>query len=56
MLFSSGDEIVSSKFVSSIHDRKFDVEKMRKVVAFWILMHEHPFSILENEGFNLMKK
>ncbi|KAK9740904.1 hypothetical protein RND81_03G069700 [Saponaria officinalis] len=29
---------------------------MREVVAHWILMHEHPFSILEEEGYNLMMK
>ncbi|XWS61870.1 hypothetical protein CRYUN_Cryun07bG0161800 [Craigia yunnanensis] len=37
-------------------DGKFDMEKMRKAAAHWILMHEHPFSIMEEEGFNMMQK
>ncbi|KAK9714734.1 hypothetical protein RND81_06G115800 [Saponaria officinalis] len=39
-----------------LHDGKFDMLKMREVAAHWILMHEHPFSILEEEGYNLMMK
>ncbi|KAK9741429.1 hypothetical protein RND81_03G105100 [Saponaria officinalis] len=30
--------------------------RMREVAAHWVLMHEHPFSILEEEGYNLMMK
>ncbi|XP_039119018.1 zinc finger BED domain-containing protein RICESLEEPER 2-like [Dioscorea cayenensis subsp. rotundata] len=30
--------------------------KMREAVAHWILMHEHPFSIAEEEGFNMMQQ
>ncbi|KAL3497720.1 hypothetical protein ACH5RR_040452 [Cinchona calisaya] len=29
---------------------------MRAAVAHWVLMHEHPFNILEEEGFNFMMK
>lgn len=29
--------------------------KMRGV-AHWITMHDHPFTIVENEGFNLIMK
>ncbi|XP_027177996.1 zinc finger BED domain-containing protein RICESLEEPER 2-like [Coffea eugenioides] len=29
---------------------------MREVAAHWILMHDHPFSILEEERFNMMMK
>ncbi|XP_022714612.1 zinc finger BED domain-containing protein RICESLEEPER 3-like [Durio zibethinus] len=35
---------------------KFDMVKMRETAAHWILMHEHPFSIIEEEGFNIMQK
>ncbi|KAK4431766.1 hypothetical protein Salat_0938700 [Sesamum alatum] len=35
---------------------KFDMEKMKESVAHWIMMHEHPFSIVEEEGFNLMQR
>ncbi|OMP08157.1 putative Zinc finger, BED-type [Corchorus olitorius] len=35
---------------------KFDMAKMREEAAHWILMHEHPFSIVEEEGFNMMQK
>ena len=27
---------------------------MREAVSHWVLMHEHPFSIVEEEGFNFM--
>ena len=39
---------------SFLHDGKFDVEKMRDVAANQILMHEHLFSIVEEEGFNIV--
>ena len=42
--------------VPALHSCKFDMEKMREVAAHWILMHEHPFFILEEEGFNMMTK
>ena len=35
---------------------KFDMAKMREAAAHWILMHEHPFSIMEEEGFNIMQR
>ncbi|KAL0430518.1 UNVERIFIED_CONTAM: hypothetical protein Sradi_0677800 [Sesamum radiatum] len=34
---------------------KSDMEKMKESVAHWIMMHEHPFSIVE-DGFNLMQR
>ncbi|KAL3522938.1 hypothetical protein ACH5RR_015772 [Cinchona calisaya] len=42
--------------IPPLHFGKFDMEKMRKAAARWVLMHEHPFSILEEEGFNFMMK
>ncbi|XP_011080812.1 zinc finger BED domain-containing protein RICESLEEPER 2-like [Sesamum indicum] len=40
----------------SMYVGKFGMEKMKESVAHWILMHEHPFSIVEEEGFNLMQR
>ncbi|KMT03967.1 hypothetical protein BVRB_8g186740 [Beta vulgaris subsp. vulgaris] len=45
-----------SNFVSALHNGKLDMLKMREGVAHWITMHEHSFSIVEEEGFNLMMK
>lgn len=42
--------------VQASHSGKFHMEGMREAAAHWILMHEHPFIILEEEGFNLMMK
>ncbi|WOL01356.1 Zinc finger, BED-type [Canna indica] len=39
-----------------IDDGRFDMNKMREGIAHWILMHEHPFSTVEEEGFNMMQK
>ncbi|XP_039138800.1 zinc finger BED domain-containing protein RICESLEEPER 2-like [Dioscorea cayenensis subsp. rotundata] len=41
---------------SAIMDGKLDMMKMRESVAHWILMHEHPFSVVEDEGFNMMQQ
>ncbi|KAK4425514.1 hypothetical protein Salat_1745400 [Sesamum alatum] len=40
----------------SLYVGKFDMEKMKESVAHWIMMHEHPFSIVEKEGSNLMQR
>ncbi|KAL3507377.1 hypothetical protein ACH5RR_032759 [Cinchona calisaya] len=42
--------------IPPLHFEKFDMEKMRETAAHWVLMHEHPFSSLEEEGFNFMMK
>ncbi|XP_074297078.1 zinc finger BED domain-containing protein RICESLEEPER 2-like [Silene latifolia] len=42
--------------VSALHDGQLDMSVMREGIAHWILMHEHPFRIVEEEGFNLMMK
>ena len=49
-------DAIGDQLISTSHYGNFDVGKIRKCVAHWILMHEHPFSILEEEGFNLMMK
>ncbi|KAL4303904.1 hypothetical protein GQ457_10G007000 [Hibiscus cannabinus] len=43
-------------FVSALHHEKIGMLKMRDVMAHWITMYEHPFSIVEEERFNLMMK
>ncbi|KAL0284897.1 UNVERIFIED_CONTAM: hypothetical protein Scaly_2836300 [Sesamum calycinum] len=40
----------------SLYVGTFDMEKMKESVAHWIMMHEHPFSIVEEDGFNLMQR
>ncbi|KAL0423076.1 UNVERIFIED_CONTAM: hypothetical protein Sradi_0842400 [Sesamum radiatum] len=40
----------------SLYVGTFDMEKMKESVAHWIMMHEHLFSIVEEDGFNLMQR
>ncbi|XVE63664.1 hypothetical protein DITRI_Ditri07aG0037900 [Diplodiscus trichospermus] len=35
---------------------KFDMAKMREANAHWIFMHAHPFTIVEEEVFNMMQR
>lgn len=35
---------------------KYDHERQREATAHWIMMHEHAFSIVEEEGFHFMMK
>ncbi|XP_031272230.1 zinc finger BED domain-containing protein RICESLEEPER 2-like [Pistacia vera] len=35
---------------------KFDMMKMRELITHWVLMHEHPFSVMEEDGLNNMMK
>ncbi|KAL4556692.1 hypothetical protein LXL04_034848 [Taraxacum kok-saghyz] len=46
----------SQNFTPAITDGKFDMMKMREAALHWILMHEHPFTVVEEEGFNMMQK
>lgn len=39
-----------------ISNFKYDQDKVRESIAHFILMHEHPFSIVEQEGFIYMMK
>ncbi|KAI5661517.1 hypothetical protein M9H77_20840 [Catharanthus roseus] len=45
-----------SPLILPIHSGKFEMEQMREAAAHWIMMHEHPLTILEEEGFNLIMK
>nr|GMC52582.1 zinc finger BED domain-containing protein RICESLEEPER 2-like [Ipomoea batatas] len=46
-------ERVSSS-IPPLHPGKFDMELMRESATHWIMMHEHPFTILEEVGFNII--
>ncbi|KAG9442259.1 hypothetical protein H6P81_018113 [Aristolochia fimbriata] len=35
---------------------EYDQANMRRAIAHWILMHEHPFMVVEEEGFNFFLK
>ncbi|KAK4435396.1 hypothetical protein Salat_0703000 [Sesamum alatum] len=37
----------------SLYSGKFDMEQMKESLAHWIMMLEHPFSIVEEDGLNL---
>ena len=57
--FLPSDSSISTNqggFVSALHNGKFDMLKMKEGIAHWLTMHEHPFTIVEEEGFNLMMK
>ncbi|KAL6577798.1 hypothetical protein OROMI_010126 [Orobanche minor] len=41
---------------SYLYSGKFDMAAMKESAAEWVCMHEHPFSIVEEEGFNIMQK
>ncbi|XP_031115906.1 zinc finger BED domain-containing protein DAYSLEEPER-like [Ipomoea triloba] len=51
---SSSDGVSSSN--PTLHPEKFDMELMRESIAHWVMIHEHPFTILEEVGFDLMMK
>ena len=37
-------------------DGKYDHAKMREAIAKWEMINEHPFTIVEEDGFHLMMK
>ncbi|KAL6534872.1 hypothetical protein OROGR_013547 [Orobanche gracilis] len=41
---------------SYLHSGKFDMAAMKESCAEWVCMHEHPFTVVEEEGFNIMMK
>ena len=43
-----------SGFVSALQNGKFDMLKIREGIAHWLTMYEHPFTMVEEEGFYLM--
>ncbi|XP_031269939.1 zinc finger BED domain-containing protein RICESLEEPER 2-like [Pistacia vera] len=53
---SSSTDDISMRSTLAFSDAKFDMNLMRELAANWVLMHEHPFTIVEEEGFNVMQK
>ncbi|KAL0404108.1 UNVERIFIED_CONTAM: hypothetical protein Sradi_2051600 [Sesamum radiatum] len=51
-----GSSSIDPTICPSLYVGKFDMEKMKESVAHWIMMHEHPFSIVEEDGFNMMQR
>ncbi|KAL6580660.1 hypothetical protein OROMI_008684 [Orobanche minor] len=41
---------------SYLHSGKFDMAAMKESCAEWVCMHEHPFTIVEEDGFNIMMR
>ncbi|KZV44901.1 zinc finger BED domain-containing protein RICESLEEPER 1-like [Dorcoceras hygrometricum] len=50
---SFGPLSIDSTSFPPLRDGKFCMEQMKESAATWILMHDHPFSIVEEEGFNI---
>ncbi|KZV24930.1 pentatricopeptide repeat-containing protein [Dorcoceras hygrometricum] len=48
--------VSNSYFQPPLISSKFDMGRMREAAAHWILMHEHPFTILEEDELNIMLK
>ncbi|XP_031105178.1 zinc finger BED domain-containing protein RICESLEEPER 3-like [Ipomoea triloba] len=40
----------------SLHHGRVDMEVVRESIANWIMMHEHPFTLVEEAGFNVLMK
>ncbi|GJY91231.1 hypothetical protein Tco_0506427 [Tanacetum coccineum] len=49
------DEDTSSLF-PVLATSKYDPTTTRELISHWVLMHEHPFSIVEEHGLNLVFK
>nr|GEU99877.1 putative zinc finger, BED-type [Tanacetum cinerariifolium] len=47
---------MSQVVTPALIDERFDMMKMRESMAHWILVHENPFTIIEEEGFNMMQQ
>lgn len=48
-----GFETIDTTISPLLLDGKFCMERMKEAAATWILMHEHPFTLIEEEGFNM---
>nr|DAD43596.1 TPA_asm: hypothetical protein HUJ06_001826 [Nelumbo nucifera] len=49
-------DIVGPPLLDTSIAAKYDHSKMREAVAHWVLMHEHPFTVVEENDFNFMMK
>lgn len=43
-------------FLPMLSNGKYDPAITRELISHWVLMHEHPFTIVEEEGLNLIFK
>nr|GMD95835.1 zinc finger BED domain-containing protein RICESLEEPER 2-like [Ipomoea batatas] len=52
--FLPSDGVSSS--IPPLHHGRVDMEVVRESIANWIMMHEHPFTLVEEAGFNVLMK
>nr|GMD16299.1 zinc finger BED domain-containing protein RICESLEEPER 2-like [Ipomoea batatas] len=52
--FLPSDGVTSS--IPPLHHGRVDMEVVREYIANWIMMHEHPFTLVEEAGFNVLMK
>nr|GMD96962.1 zinc finger BED domain-containing protein RICESLEEPER 2-like [Ipomoea batatas] len=45
-----------SSYIPPLHHGRVDMEVVRESIANWIMMHEHPFTLVEEAGFNVLMK
>lgn len=53
--FPSVGNDVATTFLPALSG-KFDILKMKKLIAHWVLMHEYPFTVVEKEGLSNMMR
>ncbi|XP_031274167.1 uncharacterized protein LOC116132638 [Pistacia vera] len=53
--FPPADSSKGTSVLPALTD-EFNMMVMRELVAQWVLMHEHPFTVVEEEGLNNMLK
>nr|GMC68356.1 zinc finger BED domain-containing protein RICESLEEPER 2-like [Ipomoea batatas] len=52
--FLPSDGVSSS--IPPLHHGRVDMEVVREFIANWIMMHEHPFTLVKEAGFNVLMK
>ncbi|GKA54913.1 zinc finger BED domain-containing protein RICESLEEPER 2-like protein [Tanacetum coccineum] len=50
------DENQDSSSYPALTTGKYDPDTTRELISHWVLMHEHPFTIVEEDGLNLVFK
>ena len=50
------DENQDSSSCPTLTTGKYDLATTREPIAHWVLMHEHPFNIVEEDGLNFVFK
>nr|GMD47152.1 zinc finger BED domain-containing protein RICESLEEPER 2-like [Ipomoea batatas] len=54
LIFLPSDGVSSS--IHPLHHGRVDMEVVRESISNWIMMHEHPFTIVKEAGFNIVMK